>query len=165
MRTLTKSLLTALAAFTAPALAGCALTTALLPDPARAQSTADWLAEADAQAGGLIGADAVGVVTRITIPPGSAEGYVGALADVTLAHCLAAQAPAVFVGTVTNPAETEQSYRIYVSVVTGDRTIGLGQVDVERVGPGVERAWYGSLEVGAADAQCALRVERTPAST
>jgi hypothetical protein len=82
------------------------------------------------------------------------------LADATVTQCDVSQAPAAFAGTVTNPADSTQTYRIYVSVLAAGATVGVTQVDVPDVAPGAEQTWSGSLKVSADNAQCVLRVER-----
>jgi hypothetical protein len=104
-----------------------------------------------------------GVVTKITTQPGTSSNFVGALADVTVTKCDVGSAPATIEGSVTNPKKTAQSYRIYVSILTPDSTIGVDEVDVNKVAPLAKKSWAGSLDAGAKGARCVLRVERSAA--
>ena len=108
-------------------------------------------------------ATTTGAVTDITTPPGTAEGFAGALTDVTITTCDATAAPASFAGTVTNPEGSAQSYRIYVSVLTASTTIGVVEIDVDGVAAKATKKWSGTVNAGADGARCVLRVERTPA--
>ena len=105
----------------------------------------------------------VPAVTDIRVPPGTTEGYVGALDDVDVTACDATDAPASFAGTVTNPESTTQSYRIYVSIMAAGKTLAVSQVDVDGVEPGAQQEWSGQIEAGGAGANCILRVERNAA--
>jgi len=103
------------------------------------------------------------LVTDVKTQPGLSQGYTGALKDVTVANCDTSKDPATFSGTVQNPEGTRQSYRIYVSLVSNAKTLGISEVDVNDVAGGAQQQWQGSLATDAAGAQCILRVERTPA--
>jgi hypothetical protein len=100
--------------------------------------------------------------SKVTTAPGTAKGYVGAAKDVTIEKCDASKSPASFSGTVTNPEKTKQSYRIYVSVLAGDATLGIAQVNVDDVDPKAKKSWSGTADAGAENGRCVLRVERTP---
>jgi hypothetical protein len=100
--------------------------------------------------------------SKVTTAPGTAKGYVGAAKDVTIEKCDATKSPASFSGTVTNPEKTKQSYRIYVSVLAGDATLGIAQVNVDDVEPKAKKSWNGTADAGAENGRCVLRVERTP---
>lgn len=101
------------------------------------------------------------VVAEITVAPGTEKGFVGALKDVAVTRCDATEAPAEYGGTVTNPTKDAQSYRIYVSLLVGAKTIGIDQVDVRDVPAHKTKNWSGRIDAGHADARCVLRVERT----
>ncbi|MCI0157501.1 hypothetical protein KNO15_12435 [Leifsonia shinshuensis] len=101
-----------------------------------------------------------GTVTRVTHAPGTATGYVGALKDVTLGSCAAGASSTRFEGTVTNPTSTEQSYRIYVSVLSAGSTLGVREIDVSGLGGHTTQKWSGTLPAGKSGATCVLRVER-----
>lgn len=101
-----------------------------------------------------------GTVTQITHMPGTSTGYVGALKDVAFGSCAADTAPTRFEGTVTNPTSTAQSYRIYVSIMSGGSTLGVREIDVADLGGHSARKWEGTLPAGKAGATCVLRVER-----
>lgn len=98
---------------------------------------------------------------KVSTPPGSSKGYVGAAQDVKVSTCESRKGATTFSGTVTNPTDVAQSYRIYVAVTFKDATIGVDEIDV-RILPARARAnWDGSLASGTAGASCVLRVERT----
>lgn len=100
-------------------------------------------------------------VTEITDTPGSVEGYVGAAADAEQRTCELADGAWTVDGTVTNPTDAAQHYRLYVSLQDGDQqTRGLTQVDVERVEPGASAEWSTSVAVPDEGLSCLLRVER-----
>ncbi|WP_426624233.1 hypothetical protein ACPPVW_16935 [Leifsonia sp. McL0607] len=101
-----------------------------------------------------------GTITQITHKPGTDTGYVGALKDVKLGSCKADSSPAHFEGTVTNPTSTEQSYRIYVSLLSAGATIGVHEVDVSGVSGHATEKWSGTLPTGKPGTTCILRVER-----
>jgi len=128
------------------------------PSPTPASSGASASAAPSAQASAK-----AQLVTDIKTQPGLSQGYTGALKDVTVQSCDVAKNPASFSGTVKNPETSRQSYRIYVSLVSNGKTVGISEVDVNGVAGGAQESWQGTLPVDAAGAQCILRVERTPA--
>lgn len=101
-----------------------------------------------------------GEVIDIRDQPGSVAGYVGASADVQLTQCAAQDGGVVVSGTLTNPETQAQSYRIYVSVLDDDATVGLVQVDVPDVAGSASQTWDTQVAVSAGGLSCALRVER-----
>ncbi|SEH56822.1 MULTISPECIES: hypothetical protein [unclassified Leifsonia] len=102
-----------------------------------------------------------GLVQDLTHQPGSQKDYVGALKDVTVTSCDTGSSPAAFKGKVTNPTTSEQSYRIYVSILAGGNTLGISEVDIAHVPANTTKTWTGSLKLSSPGARCVLRVERT----
>jgi hypothetical protein len=98
---------------------------------------------------------------KVSTPPGTSKGYVGAARDVNLSTCHSSKTTTTFAGTVTNPTGTSQSYRIYVAVTLEGSTLGLDEVDVKTLAATATSRWKGSLSGGAHGATCVLRVERT----
>lgn len=99
---------------------------------------------------------------KVSTPPGSSKGYVGAAQDVKVSTCQSSNSATTFAGTVTNPTTTAQSYRIYVAVTLKNATVGVEEVDVNTLAARASSPWHGSLGTGADGAACVLRVERTP---
>ena len=96
-----------------------------------------------------------------TIHPGTAEdGFVGAQEDVTVSTCEAGEGGWNFGGSLTNPAEETQSYRVYVSVKDAENfSAALVQVDVNDVESGATAEWSGNAPVEG-ELTCSTRVER-----
>lgn len=101
---------------------------------------------------------------KVSTPPGVSKGYVGAAGDVKLSTCNSNKALTLFTGTVTNPTNVTQSYRIYVAVTLKNTTIGIDEVDVNALAAKATSKWNGGLGSGADGASCVLRVERTQQS-
>lgn len=99
-------------------------------------------------------------MSQITDQPGSQEGYVGALEDAKLTSCERDGANWVAQGTVTNPIDKVQSYRLYVSALSDDDTRGIIQVDVPKVAGGATAEWKASFPLDDEKLECVLRVER-----
>lgn len=91
---------------------------------------------------------------------GSAEGFVGALEDSEIVRCESANGGWVSEGTVTNPEDSVQSYRIYVAFNKNRDTHGLVQVDLDSVAAGSSESWEVAAPVEGVDLSCVLRVER-----
>jgi hypothetical protein len=101
-------------------------------------------------------------VARVSVPPGTATGFVGARIDVTGLDCEQAGSVWRVTGKVRNPSARPADYRIYTSFLTRESdTRGVLQTDVKGVGPGVERRWSGQLAIPDEGLHCVLRVERT----
>ena len=99
-------------------------------------------------------------VVDVDTPPGTAlDGFVGAREDVTLERCEPG-AGWTASGTVTNPGSTAASYRVYVSVLDGEGTVGLGEVRVADLAGGATEPWQLDLDVAGEGFECVLRVER-----
>ncbi len=99
-------------------------------------------------------------VTDITDQPGSVEGYVGALEDAETTRCERDGSNWIASGTVTNPLDEVQSYRLYVSAMDGSDTRGVVQVDVPEVAGGDSAEWTAEFPLPDDDLTCVLRVER-----
>lgn len=99
-------------------------------------------------------------VTDITDQPGSVDGWVGALEDAETKTCARDGADWVASGTVTNPLDEAQSYRLYVSAMFGGDTRGLIQVDVPDVAGGASAPWRAAFPLEGDEFTCVLRVER-----
>lgn len=99
-------------------------------------------------------------VIELNDQPGSVEDYTGALDDVELDTCSAGAGGLQVAGTVTNPESSTQDYRIYISAMAGDDTVGLVQVDVTNVAGGETAEWDNLLDLTQEDLECVLRVER-----
>lgn len=99
-------------------------------------------------------------VTDITDAPGTGEGLVGALADSTLDSCEPGDAGWTVTGTVTNPTQGEADYRIYVSLLAGEETRALSQVDADDVAAGATADWSADIAAEGENLSCVLRVER-----
>lgn len=97
---------------------------------------------------------------QITDQQGSVEGFVGASDDAELDRCEAANDGWLAEGTVTNPTEVAQAYRIYVAFNKNRDTQGLVQVDLESVAAGESASWKAEAPISGQKLQCILRVER-----
>lgn len=97
---------------------------------------------------------------EITDQQGSVEGYVGALEDAVINRCELAGDGWISEGTVTNPTESEQSYRIYVAFNENRDTHGLVQIDLTSVPAEASQHWKVEAPIPGDDLTCVLRVER-----
>ncbi len=61
---------------------------------------------------------------------------------------------------VTNSTAKSVKYRIYVSFLNGDTTVGLAEVNVGKVNPKKTETWHQAVKVTGRDLRCILRVER-----
>ena len=95
--------------------------------------------------------------------PGTLKDFVGAKSDARNTACKADGAKWVATGQVTNSSKHPSHYRIYVSFLQGDTTVGLSQSDFSPVAPGATHAWSGSVKTSGKDLRCILRVERSDA--
>lgn len=98
--------------------------------------------------------------TDVRDPQGSVEGYVGAMNDAAVSSCDSEGDVLVATGTVTNPEDDAQEYRIYVSAMDGSDTRGIVQVDVGPLDGGATADWDAEFELDGDDLSCLLRVER-----
>ena len=101
--------------------------------------------------------------SAITHTPGTLGHFVGARADVHDTTCMLDHASWNAEGEVTNPTRGPVNYRIYVSFLRGDTTIGLAETNLSRVAPHTTRRWAASSRTTARDLRCILRVERAAA--
>lgn len=99
-------------------------------------------------------------VVKVKEAPGTSEGFVGARDDVDLATCEVVGKKMQIDGTVTNPTDAIQNYRIYVSILDADGTRGLLQVDAEAVEAGATQQWATEAKLSDTGLRCVLRVER-----
>ena len=95
--------------------------------------------------------------------PGTLANFVGAHQDVHDTKCKQDGAGWNAGGSVTNPTAKAVKYRIYVSFLSGDTTIGLAEVNVAKVGAKQTEKWTQGVKVEGKDLRCILRVERTDA--
>ena len=95
--------------------------------------------------------------------PGTLENFVGAHADVSNTTCTATKVGWVAKGAVKNPTEKAAKYRIYVSILDGDATLGIAQTDVKRVPEGATSEWTAAADTTGENLRCILRVERAAA--
>jgi hypothetical protein len=101
-------------------------------------------------------------VVEVDVNPGTSEGYEGALEDVSDLACEQRGETWEVEGIVTNSSPSTASYRIYVSMLDGDRfTRGLLQVNVDSLDSGESTEWAGEIAVSEPELDCILRVERT----
>ncbi|MCB1030503.1 MAG: hypothetical protein KDA95_04150 [Acidimicrobiales bacterium] len=98
--------------------------------------------------------------TDVRDPQGSVEDYVGAMQDAKLDACAVADGALKANGTVTNPLDEAQQYRIYVSAMEGTDTRGIVQVDLPSVEGGQSADWTAEFELADEGLSCLLRVER-----
>jgi hypothetical protein len=98
-----------------------------------------------------------------THTPGSLRHFAGGRADVHDTSCVARGRVWKAAGKVTNPAATPVSYRIYVSFLLGDTTVGITEADPRPVASHATASWHATLPVATAGLRCILRVERVEA--
>ena len=96
----------------------------------------------------------------ISDPQGSVEGFVGALEDAEVDRCEATADGWIAGGTVANPTDAVQSYRLYVALNTNRDTHGLVQVNLDDVPGGAGENWEVEAPVRGDNLSCVLRVER-----
>lgn len=99
-------------------------------------------------------------VVQITDTPGSVDGFTGASQDAEVTTCESVGSIWVAEGTVTNPTDQEQTYRVYVGFTKNRDTRGLVQVDVASVAAGESESFTAEAELSDTDLSCVLRVER-----
>ena len=91
---------------------------------------------------------------------GSVDGFVGALDDAEVDQCEATTDGWISAGTVANPTDSVQSYRLYVAFNDNQDTRGLVQVDLDEVPGGASENWEAQAPVSGDNLTCVLRVER-----
>lgn len=98
--------------------------------------------------------------TSVTDQQGSIDGFVGAAEDATVVHCAGDGDGWSSSGSVENPTDEPQSYRLYVAFNQNRDTIGLVQVDLQTVPAGESAEWTVEAPITGDDLTCVLRVER-----
>ena len=93
--------------------------------------------------------------------PATLRHFVGAKDDVHDTKCAPHNGWWTARGKVTNSSTHRARYRIYVSFLKADTTVGLAQVDVPPMRPHATRVWVTSVKVAQPDLRCILRVERS----
>ncbi|MGO1543842.1 MAG: hypothetical protein ACTHXA_05810 [Gulosibacter sp.] len=103
---------------------------------------------------------AAGSYVEVTDQQGSIEEFVGASEDAEVERCETGNGGWISEGTVTNPTEDAQSYRLYVAFNENRDTEGLVQVDIESVAAGATESWQVEAPIDGEDLDCVIRVER-----
>jgi hypothetical protein len=98
-----------------------------------------------------------------THTPGSLRHFEGGRADVHDTSCVASGRTWKAAGQVTNPTATPVDYRIYVSFLQGDTTVGITEADLGPVASHATAHWRATLPISTAGLRCILRVERAEA--
>jgi hypothetical protein len=98
-----------------------------------------------------------------THPPGSLRHLEGARADVRDTDCVQRGDAWKASGKVTNPQVVAANYRIYVSFLHGDDTVGVAEANLGPVAPKATSDWDTSVKLGTDGLRCILRVERADA--
>ena len=94
--------------------------------------------------------------------PGTLKDFVGAHSDVSDTKCVSGAKGWTATGKAKNPTKTKVQYRIFVSFLAGDTTVGIAQTDV-KAKAGATTAWTASVGASGKDLRCILRVERAAA--
>ena len=92
--------------------------------------------------------------------PGSLRHFEGARTDVHDTSCVPSRGRWIARGKVTNSTKAAVRYRIYVSFLDGDTTVGITEADVGPVAPAATTDWRATLPVATPGLRCILRVER-----
>jgi hypothetical protein len=98
-----------------------------------------------------------------THPPGSLRNLEGARADVHDTECVQHDDAWKATGKVTNPTGGPVRYRVYVSFLHGDVTVGVAEANTGSVAPKASEDWTTSVKLGTDGLRCILRVERADA--
>jgi len=99
-------------------------------------------------------------VDGTTRTPGTLTGYDVARSDVHDTTCAADGTAWTAHGKVTNSASSSARYRIYVSFLHGDTTVGISETAAGPVKAGATTDWDAKVKVQADGLRCILRVER-----
>ena len=91
--------------------------------------------------------------------PGTLKDFVGAHTDVSDTKCGAGAKGWIASGKVKNPTPAKAQYRIYVSFLDGDTTVGVAESDV-KTPAGAAANWKATIGATGKDLRCILRVER-----
>ena len=102
-------------------------------------------------------------VDGTTHTPGTLTGYEGARSDVHDTTCAADGKAWTARGKVTNSASSNARYRIYVSFLHGDTTVGIAETAAGPVKAAATTAWDAKVKVHTEGLRCILRVERSTA--
>jgi hypothetical protein len=92
--------------------------------------------------------------------PGTLTHYEGARSDVHDTTCAADGNAWTARGKVTNSTSSNARYRIYVSFLRGDTTVGIAETAAGPIKPGASASWAARVKVHAEGLRCILRVER-----
>jgi hypothetical protein len=95
--------------------------------------------------------------------PGTLADFVGAKDDVHDVKCERTGGSWNSAGRLTNPTNQSVKYRVYVSFLSGDTTVGLTEFDSGRVAAKATEPFQSGVKVDGSDLHCVLRVERTTA--
>lgn len=95
--------------------------------------------------------------------PGSLRHFEGARTDVHDTSCTRTGGAWRATGRVTNPTRDAVRYRIYVSFLEGDTTVGITETDPGPVTRHQTQRWTATLPVRTPGLRCILRVERADA--
>ena len=94
--------------------------------------------------------------------PGTLENFVGAHADIRDTKCVSSAKGWTATGTAKNPTTQTMQYRIFVSFLDGDTTVGIAETDVRARGRATTD-WTATVGADGKDLRCILRVERARA--
>jgi hypothetical protein len=100
-------------------------------------------------------------VDATTNAPGTLAHSEGARSDVHDTTCVPSGDAWTAAGRVTNPTSSTARYRIYVSFLRGDTTVGVAETASGPVRAGATTGWDTRLKVRADGLRCILRVERS----
>lgn len=103
---------------------------------------------------------AASFVDATTHTPGTLKHYEGARSDVHDTACAADGGSWSAKGKVTNSTPTAARYRIYVSFLSGDTTVGITETAAGPVKAGATADWSAKVKGDEAGLRCILRVER-----
>jgi pectin methylesterase-like acyl-CoA thioesterase len=95
--------------------------------------------------------------------PGSLRNFEGARTDVHDTSCTLTSVVWKATGRITNPTGDAVRYRIYVSFLDGDTTVGITEADPGPVAGHETQRWTAKLPVSTPGLRCILRVERAGA--
>ncbi len=96
--------------------------------------------------------------------PGTLAEYVGARADVHNTTCDRREGRWTAAGNISNPTTAAAHYRIYVSFLDGDTTVGIAETDLPKVARNRTVEWSTSVTARGDALRCVLRVERSSTS-
>ena len=149
MRRLTAAFLVGIVAVSAAACSGSGSTKSLKAERAAAKSTTS--------------SSTLPFESNAKHTPGTLSDFVGAKNDVHDVKCERVGASWDAAGKLTNPTTAAVKYRVYVSFMSGDTTVGITEFDSGRVAPKATEPFQSGVKVDGDDLRCVLRVERTAA--